>query len=205
MRHSASRRDRARMGWNFNYSFPHFSRARRHSCPAENPEFPASLTHTPLVAVPRAIARGDDLPLPRPRSRLHGLTTEDIEGVAKPMHAPHPDKSGRPSPVRFVGAARSGLPSTVRGSPGVGWVSHWALTDWALTRQTTSASSGCFMSLPPNRQLGKTPQPRDEAAPCESLRRFLTRTSGLRSGPWPVRDLHHRVLPADVGQPGQRP
>ena len=35
-----------------------------------------------------------------------------------------PERSTRPSGVRGVGAARSGLPSAVRGSPRVGWFTH---------------------------------------------------------------------------------
>ena len=37
-----------------------------------------------------------------------------------------PDKSGLPSGVRGVGAARFGLPSSLRGMPGVGCFNHCA-------------------------------------------------------------------------------
>src|SRR5262249_8698167 len=37
-----------------------------------------------------------------------------------------PDKSGAPDAVRGAGASRFGWPSEVLGTPGVGYLSHWA-------------------------------------------------------------------------------
>src|SRR5689334_14858462 len=39
-----------------------------------------------------------------------------------------PERSGLPSEALGAGAVRFGLPSGVRGMPGVGWSSHWAVT-----------------------------------------------------------------------------
>ena len=62
-----------------------------------------------------------------------------------PRHKPV--SSGRPSAVRGAGAERSGLPSAVRGIPGVASVSHCADTGAADTADTnrTNVASRRFM------------------------------------------------------------
>src|SRR5215831_9458988 len=53
-----------------------------------------------------------------------------------------PDKSGFPSEVRGAGAFRFGLPSGVRGVPGVGYAIHWAQagTEMRPRNRATAAS-----------------------------------------------------------------
>src|SRR5262245_28167797 len=46
-----------------------------------------------------------------------------------PARIQMPEKSTLPSAVRGVAASRTGLPSDVRGIPGVGYAGHWAPSD----------------------------------------------------------------------------
>src|SRR4051812_23884061 len=61
-----------------------------------------------------------------------------------------PDRSGLSSSVRGAGAARFGLPSGVRGKPGVEWCSHCAPSG-TLKATVTTAINEAFMTRPPHR------------------------------------------------------
>src|SRR5215510_7741011 len=53
-----------------------------------------------------------------------------------------PEKSTLPSGVRGVGASRIGLPSDVRGTPGVGYDGHWAPSE--TDKETAIASAAAI-------------------------------------------------------------
>src|ERR1700681_2358010 len=55
-----------------------------------------------------------------------------------------PERSGLPSGARGAGATRFGLPSAVRGVPGVGWFNHCAASG-ALNATVTTAIRDAFM------------------------------------------------------------
>ena len=71
-----------------------------------------------------------------------------------------PEKSGLPSGVRGVGAARLGFPSAVFGTPAVGYFNHWApaVADQVRAEATASAASA-----------GRTMDVRMIKSPCEDL------------------------------------
>src|SRR5437867_12156305 len=55
-----------------------------------------------------------------------------------------PERSGLPSTVRGTGAVKLGLPSGVRGIPGVGWFNHWPASG-ALNATVTMAIREAFI------------------------------------------------------------
>src|SRR5437773_6469970 len=55
-----------------------------------------------------------------------------------------PERSGLPSTVRGTGAVKLGLPSGVRGIPGVGWFNHWTASG-ALNATVTMAIREAFI------------------------------------------------------------
>src|SRR5437868_663372 len=59
-----------------------------------------------------------------------------------------PDKSGFPSASLGAGAVKFGLPSAVRGTPGVVSFSHWAATGQAANNMTMAAIRKTFMFSP---------------------------------------------------------
>ena len=62
-----------------------------------------------------------------------------------PFHTP--DRSGLPSGARGAGALRFGLPSAVRGMPGVLRSSHWASAGIVPTTRTSAARNNL---IPPS-------------------------------------------------------
>ena len=62
-----------------------------------------------------------------------------------PAERHRPVSSGRPSAVRGAGAERFGLPSAVRGIPGVASVSHCADANGVADANKTNVASGRFM------------------------------------------------------------
>src|SRR5215510_2582171 len=66
-----------------------------------------------------------------------------------------PEKSGLPSLVRGVGADRLGFPSGVRGTPAVGYFSHWA--DNGVEMPTTPATKKASKAAETNRRTMGSP------------------------------------------------
>ena len=73
-------------------------------------------------------------------SRAHGWASDDVKSESNFVPACHsPERSGFPSDARGAGADRFGLPSVVRGMPGVFSVNHCA--ELADERRRVAASA----------------------------------------------------------------
>jgi hypothetical protein len=74
-----------------------------------------------------------------------GPQTSDSGSCARPhivsAVSQMPENSGLPSGLRGAGAARLGLPSAVRGTPAVGYFSHWPNTVGDSTTRTVIATT----------------------------------------------------------------
>src|SRR5215475_1627416 len=73
-----------------------------------------------------------------------GSVSGSTPGIAIVLVRHRPERSGLPSAVRGAGAVRFGLPSLPFGTPGVGWLTHWAAAgvQAASTIHTTAVFIG---------------------------------------------------------------
>src|SRR5262245_44747659 len=86
--------------------------------------------------------------VPSPRGEPPVPDTLSVRGNVMTF-CQRPDRSGLPSAVLGVGAVRFGLPSAVRGTPGVGNDGHCAASDadaMVRSRKTNGMRSGRFMA-----------------------------------------------------------
>ena len=86
---------------------------------------------------------------------------QPLGGQGRSFSGSHmPERSGRPSGVRGVGASRLGVPSDVVGTPRVGYSSHCALTGRILATAlaiTTDHSQVLIMSSTIRRLIDRQP------------------------------------------------
>ena len=84
------------------------------------------------------------------------MSAQPIAGHGRLCSMSHmPEKSGLPSAVRGAGALRFGFPFANRGTPAVGYFSHWAdsVTDDATTMVMTTPVAVCIVTLQPRNAL----------------------------------------------------